>query len=377
MKTAGLIVGAGGAVVLFYALKKREGVTVATTLTASANPNAPHIDAGGGLAGPVTTDYFGNTVTLGTPFFSSELGTTILPGTAGTYYTPAQLAGNPWGLTASSPISNGQFAQLHYQAGPPIAAPTITPPLPAAVVPAIVPAGVFPTPLPAPIVAPPPPPPTITKLGNNDPSFQSWLAAEVDTLIGPPTSSAPFRQKDIDFLKGAITNRHIPDYYKNSPGDCGTPPQLGSIGVVQEAGAIGGLGVGGAQLGLSLAGTAVKALPIVGAAISVFETAFALATGHHAAAVKLEQNTLCNAVPLANQYMDQLDVAYRKGQISSAVVDQNLDALQAKFLQLVTAIIKPNPFSPATAKSAHTCNAACVYARALVGIIDAKKRFDY
>jgi hypothetical protein len=40
-------------------------------------------------------------------------------------------------------------------------------------------------------------------------------------------------------------------------------------------------------------------------------------------------------------------------------------------------IIKPTPFSIATSESQHVCNAACVYARALRGIIDAKERFDY
>lgn len=228
-------------------------------------------------------------------------------------------------------------------------------------------------PAPAPVLAPPPIARPIAKLGNSDPAFESWLSTEVQSLMGPFTS----RAQDVTFLKGAIRNRHIPDYYKNSPGDCGTPPQLGSLGVVQEAGSFAGAGLGAAQLGVSLAGTAFKALPIVGAAIGVFEAAYSLAFAPHQQAVRVEQNTLCNAIPLANQYMDQIDSAYRAGQISGLQVDAALDALYTKFLELVAGIVKPTPFSIATSEQVHVCNAACVYARALRGIIDAKERFDY
>lgn len=363
MKTVGLLVGAGGAAVLFFALRHHD-LTIAQTLLPAAKPPIPD---------PPFVRISGDTkVYYIDPSGVAHWGTD--------YPTLQKITGT------SSPaeveqkfIRNIPASSFVWTIGAPIPSvvseATTASPAAAAIAP---PAAVAPIPAPAPRPAPPvPPKPAITKLGNNDPSFQSWLTTEVNTLIGPPTSTAPFRQKDIDFLKGAITNRHIPDYYKNSPGDCGAPPQLGSLGIVQAGGAVASVGVGAAQLATTLAGTAVKALPVVGAAIGVFEAAYSLAFGHHAQAVKVEQNTLCNAVPLANQFMDQLDAAYKKGQISSTAVDQNLDALQAKFLALVAAIIKPNPFSPATAKSQHTCNAACVYARALVGIIDAKKRFDY
>jgi hypothetical protein len=224
---------------------------------------------------------------------------------------------------------------------------------------------------------PPPPAPSISKLGNADPAYSAWLNSEVTALIGPPSSKAAFSAKDVTFLRNAITARHIPDYYKSSPGDCGAPPQLGSLGIVQEAGSFASLGVAGAQIGASIAKASISALPLVGAAIGIFEAAYQLGFGHHAAAVKAEQNTLCNAVPLANQYMDQLDAAYRKGQLSGAQLNAALEALFAKFVQLVQGIIKPQPFAIQTAEQQHICNAACVYARALRGIIDAKTRFDY
>lgn len=67
------------------------------------------------VAGDVITDYFGTKVTLGTPFFSSSAGGTVLPGTAGDYFTAAQLAEpnvNPWGLTTASKITDGQYSQI-------------------------------------------------------------------------------------------------------------------------------------------------------------------------------------------------------------------------------------------------------------------------
>lgn len=78
----------------------------------------------------VSTDYFGNSVQLGMPFFSSTLGTTTLPGVAGDYFPRTILPldingngipnenppnGNTWGLGPNSIISNGQYAQLVYQ----------------------------------------------------------------------------------------------------------------------------------------------------------------------------------------------------------------------------------------------------------------------
>lgn len=57
----------------------------------------------------------GKLVKLGYKYFSSTLGDTILPGTAGKYFTAEQLntsGANPWGLTTSSQISNGQYSQI-------------------------------------------------------------------------------------------------------------------------------------------------------------------------------------------------------------------------------------------------------------------------
>jgi hypothetical protein len=307
MKIPGIIVGAGGATILFLALRSKNA-TVTVTAAAAAPAPAP---------------------------------------------TPAPVF---------APGPNPEPGAVIYRRGGAVVSTPPAVPIPAA---------------PVPRPAPPPALRPTAKLGNADPRFESWLAGEVNTLVGSNSSSGGFKAADRTFLANAIRGRHIPDYFKNSPGDCGAPPQLGSFGVVQEVGGVASLGVSGAQLGLQIAGTAVKSLPLVGAAISIFESAYTIAFGHHQQAVKVEQNTLCNAIPLANQYMDQLDVAFRQGQLGGQQMSAALDAMYQKFLQLVAGIIKPTPFSIQTAEQEHVCNAACVYARALRGIIDAKEMFDY
>jgi hypothetical protein len=302
MKIPGIIVGAGGAALLFFALKNRNG---STTIVATAVP-AP-VPALAPAPGPAPE--------------------------------PTAVIVRPGGQTI-----------------PPVTLPPPAPPI---------------------VIAPPPAARSIAKLGNADPKFQSWLAGEVTTLMGPVSGSGGFKAADRAFLTGAITNRRIPDYFKSHPGDCGAPPQLGSLGIVNEAGSVTSLGLQGVQLGAQIAGTAISAIPVAGAAVAVFTAAYNLAFGHHAQAVKVEQNTLCNAIPLANQYMDAIDAAYRQGQLGSLQAQATLEGLYQKFLQLVAGIIKPTPFSPMTAEQEHVCNAACVYARCLRGIIDARVMFDY
>ena len=79
----------------------------------------------GSVGAPVASpemveDYFGNEVAVGQPFFAAA-GSQILPGVTGDYFTPDQLAkSNPWGLVASSPISDGQYAQIVAAGGVPL-----------------------------------------------------------------------------------------------------------------------------------------------------------------------------------------------------------------------------------------------------------------
>jgi hypothetical protein len=215
------------------------------------------------------------------------------------------------------------------------------------------------------------------KLGNADPRFESWLAQELVMLVGQPSSGAPFRATDVTWLENAIRNRRIPDYYKRVPGDCGTASSSGAFPDIQQAGQIGGLGVQGAQIGANIAGATVSAIPIVGSAIGLFTGIFSAIIGHHAQAVAIEQSTLCKAVPDANALMAQLDAAYHTGQIGGAQMKTALEQLFQQFQGAVSAIAKPAAFNPGESQQSHTCNAACVYERALRGIIDAKELFDY
>lgn len=216
--------------------------------------------------------------------------------------------------------------------------------------------------------------------GRTRPDFEPWLQQEIAQLIGPVSGQAPFRQRDVDFLAGAIRNRRVPDYYRNSPGDCGGGASYGLYGNVLNANRGVQLGVQTGQ-GISqvanLAGAAVKAIPVVGSIASFVTSIFSAVFGHHAQAVALEQNTLCQAVPLANQLMDQIDAAYRSGQISSAAAQQGLEQIYQEFVAQVAGILKPVPFSIPASQAEHVCNAACVYTRALRGVIDAKETFDY
>lgn len=216
------------------------------------------------------------------------------------------------------------------------------------------------------------------KLGNMDPNFEPWLAQEIQTLIGPESSAAPFRAGDATWLENAIRNRRIPDYSKNVPGDCATGSSTsGAFADVQQAGQFAGLGVGATQTVGSIAGFGTSAIPIVGSAINLFTGVFSAIVGHHAAAVRLEQATLCRAVPDANAVLAQLDAAYHAGQLGGAQMKTALEQLFQQFQAVVSAIAKPPAFDPATTQQTHHCNAACVYERALRGIIDAKVMFDY
>ncbi len=101
-----------------------------------------------------------------------------------------------------------------------------------------------------------------------------------------------------------------------------------------------------------------------GAVASVLGDIFGIFGGHHAAAVAKEQNTLCQIIPAVNQALQIVDQALASGQMTSADASQALDNTLAAYQQTVAQIIKDNPSQ---------CNAACVYGRALRGIVAQRK----
>jgi len=110
--------------------------------------------------------------------------------------------------------------------------------------------------------------------------------------------------------------------------------QLALTGINMAAAAGVGFGIG-AALGPATLG------------ISTLIGLFPLLFGHHAAAVRKEQNVLCTAVPAANNYLQIIDDAVRSGKATPQQGIAALQSLQSDFHSAVAPIMKE-------------CNAACV-----------------
>jgi hypothetical protein len=128
-----------------------------------------------------------------------------------------------------------------------------------------------------------------------------------------------------------------------------------------------GRGVGGSSpnIGAALGGAALGSVPVVGGAL---KTLFGLFSGHHAAAVKNEQATLCQAVPDADNFLRAVDQMVISGQLSPAdapgVLEQGYQQWRATE---IAAIVKD---------TGGKCNAACVYELAFRAGIE-KRKLDY
>jgi hypothetical protein len=220
------------------------------------------------------------------------------------------------------------------------------------------------------------------KLGNADPNFEPWLVTELEKLIGPHSTAVAFRDSDPprqsaasrEGVAKAIRARRIIDYDSQA-----TARRSAGISIAspQGIGKIAGLGVQGAEIGLNLAGKAVAAVPIIGSAIGIVNSIIGVFTAHHAAAVQAENSTLNTTIPQVNQALDQLETAYRSGQLGGAQMKGALEQLYQSFLAALTAISQPAVFDAAATIAAHHCNAGCTEERALRGILDAMELFDY
>lgn len=122
-------------------------------------------------------------------------------------------------------------------------------------------------------------------------------------------------------------------------------------------------GVGG-QLATVGINQALNAIPIAGPLLSkIFGAVNPIA--HHAAAVKTEQATLCQAVPDANNFLRGIDAAVAQGQIDTNQAAQVLEQGYTNWLVEVKGIIKFG--------AGKNCNAACVYAKAFRAAIEMRK----
>src|SRR5581483_1833257 len=116
----------------------------------------------------------------------------------------------------------------------------------------------------------------------------------VDALFPAVSSRAGFTQKDKQNYEQWVDSGYLPDYYKKSPGDCGTVSSLpGTLKAVPA---------------LSVTGSSLLKFA-AGAVASVLGDIFGIFGGHHAAAVAKEQNTLCQIIPAVNQALQIVDQA--------------------------------------------------------------------
>jgi hypothetical protein len=137
-------------------------------------------------------------------------------------------------------------------------------------------------------------------------------------------------------------------YYKSSPGDCGTPPQVSGI----QSGQIVGLSGQAASAGIGVIGAAGiisgPATAGIGTAVSLAAAGITEIFTHHAQAVKNEQSTICAVAGYFNAAKKQVDTACYTGQITAD--------------QAVTYLIQiANQAKTGLASIQKKCNAACVY----------------
>ena len=145
-------------------------------------------------------------------------------------------------------------------------------------------------------------------------------------------------------------------YFKNNPGDCGSPTQLNitDAQITQDAGGLASVGV---KIGTQVAGVASMAgaiLPGIGVAVSLLTQIFA----NHAAAVANEQSTICSVANLINRVIPTYDSAVMRGLISPQAAYTGMQTYLNQVIEQLDGIVK-------------TCNAACVY----IAILNAHAQF--
>jgi hypothetical protein len=127
-----------------------------------------------------------------------------------------------------------------------------------------------------------------------------------------------------------------------------SPVQLAQVG--------SGLALTGLQIGLTTSGIITSAaLAPFTMGISALIGLFPFIFGHHAAAVKKEDSTLCAATPAANNYLQVIDQAVQGGHATPQQAIDALNSLLSDFASAVSSIRHgTDPMSSGE------CNAACV-----------------
>ncbi len=125
-----------------------------------------------------------------------------------------------------------------------------------------------------------------------------------------------------------------------------------------------GLVGSGSNLGGDLLKTGIAAIPIVGGALSKLVGIFG---AHHAAAVKLERTTLCQAVPDANNFLRQIDSLVSTGQMDVATAIPALEQGYSNWRDEVKAVLQD---------TGGKCNYACQNENMFRAAIEKRKQ-DY
>jgi hypothetical protein len=123
-----------------------------------------------------------------------------------------------------------------------------------------------------------------------------------------------------------------------------------------------GAGVGGPGIGTSLLGAGLGSVPVVG---GVLKTIFGVFGAHHAAAVRNEQATLCQAVPDANNFLRGIDTAVAQGKIDTATAIQVLEQGYQNWRGEVGAVLQD---------TGGKCNAACIQEKGFRAAIEYRKQ---
>ena len=204
--------------------------------------------------------------------------------------------------------------------------------------------------------------------GGHEDSLSGWLLGAIDAataaaqVIGSDSHVNASSRSAIQASAGAGVMLDAAGNPAYIPGtvDCAAVSSPGSTDL-KLAQTASGLALTGVQIGLTASGA------ITGAALAPFTMGisaiiglFPMIFGHHAQAVKQEQDVLCTAVPAANNYLQIIDQAVQSGAASPQDGMSALDSLYSDFQSQVASI-------------RNDCNAACVMGMELAAIVAVKK----
>lgn len=181
----------------------------------------------------------------------------------------------------------------------------------------------------------------------------------------------PWGQSDLAAtVRAAMENLALSPSYVPGTQDCvkasgsGVAAVAGDMKLVQTSTgyALAGIGTAGAIAGGTFGlAAATVVIPIIGPIIAGIIGLFTYIFEHHAKQVEKEQNTLCAAVPAANNYINIIRQAVADGTVTPAAGIAALNSLAHDFEGVVGSIRKMDTT---------TCNAACEMWQQLKAIVE-------